>query len=83
MSSNKIIISISKITRPQIPEYGISEENKDILTWDNVNDWMEQSKSYWIATTKFDGKPHSRPIWGIWYEKIFYFGGGQKTPSHL
>lgn len=81
MSGPKIKIKVSSTNRLSIPEYGISDKNEDILTWDKVNDWMEQSKSYWIATTKFDGKPHARPIWGIWYENIFYFGGGQKTQN--
>ncbi|MCE7736942.1 MAG: pyridoxamine 5'-phosphate oxidase family protein [Candidatus Heimdallarchaeota archaeon] len=81
MSRSKIKIKVSNAIRPRIPEYGISAENEEILTWDKVNDWMEESKSYWISTTKFDGKPHARPLWGIWYNNIFYFGGGQKTQN--
>lgn len=81
MSRPNIKIKVSTISRPSIPEYGISKEKENILTWDKVNEWMELSKSYWISTTRHDGKPHTRPIWGIWYENIFYFGGGQKTQN--
>ncbi|MHA2328956.1 MAG: pyridoxamine 5'-phosphate oxidase family protein, partial [Candidatus Hodarchaeales archaeon] len=33
---------------------------------------------YWINTIR-GNFPHSRPVWGIWYENIFYFGGGSET----
>ena len=77
MRSKKIIISEAK--RPKFPaNYGISEKRAGLVTWDDVNRWMDKSQNYWINTTR--GKvPHSRPIWGIWYKKIFYFGGGLET----
>lgn len=78
--SKKLIISKPK--RPLIPEdYNISEEEEGIATWEDVNRWMEESKNYWLSTTKSDNKPHSRPIWGIWIDNYFYFGGGATTKT--
>ena len=74
----KTNIKISEPMRPNIPEYGISEERSGLVSWDDVNRWMDESVNYWINTIR--GKfPHSRPIWGIWYKNCFYFGGGSKT----
>ena len=81
MSGNEIKVTITTINRPNMPEYGISENLRTLLSWDKVNEWMDLSKNYWIATTKSDGKPHTRPIWGIWHNNLFYFGGGQKTSN--
>ena len=74
-------IKIIKVTRPKIPEYGISKKEKGMVSWEDVEKWMEASKNYWISTSKPNGNPHARPIWGIWYDNIFYFGGGQKTQN--
>jgi hypothetical protein len=68
----KIIVSEPK--RPYIPDYGISEKKLGLVSWDDVNRWMEKSQNYWINTIR-GNFPHSRPIWGIWYENVFYFGG--------
>ena len=74
-------IQISDAMRPSIPEYGIAEKEEGMITWEEVNQYMDESKNYWINTTKTRGNAHARPIWGIWLENIFYFGGGQKTQN--
>jgi nitroimidazol reductase NimA-like FMN-containing flavoprotein (pyridoxamine 5'-phosphate oxidase superfamily) len=75
----KITLKKSGPYRPHIPGYGISEDDEGMVSWDDVNCWMEESKNYWISTTGLDSNPHARPIWGIWFEDLFYFGGGQNT----
>ena len=76
MQLKKVVVS--EPIRPNITDYGISEQKSGLVTWDDVNRWMNESQNYWINTIR--GKyPHSRPVWGIWYENIFYFGGGPKT----
>ena len=69
---------ISEAMRPKIPEYGISENESGLVTWNDVNNWMNESHNYWINTIR-GSFPHSRPVWGIWYENFFYFGGGSQT----
>ena len=73
-----IEVVISQPKRPYIPDYGISQEKSGLVSWEDVNNWMNQSQNYWINTIR-ENSPHSRPIWGIWYKNIFYFGGGSKT----
>jgi len=74
-------LHISDPQRPFIPGYGISEESAGLLSWEDVVTWMGQSKNYWISTTRPDGHPHARPIWGIFLENILYVGGGSTTRS--
>ena len=74
----KIDLKISEPIRPNIPDYGISEETSGLVSWEDVNRWMNESKNYWINTIR-GNFPHSRPVWGIWYKNIFYFGGGSAT----
>jgi transposase len=50
-----------------------------MLSWSLVSHCLEQSHTYWLATTRPDGRPHVVPIWGLWLEDAFYFGGSPTT----
>lgn len=66
-----------KVSRPQMPAgYGLKEpKNKGgYLPWSHLEERMKQSRNYWIATTRPDGRPHVMPVWGMWVEGRFYFG---------
>lgn len=66
-------------SRPHIPEYGISEGEEGMLTWEWVEEQLTASRIYWLATTRPDGHPHAVPSWGTWIDGKLYFGGGDKT----
>jgi len=66
--------------RPSMPDYGItSEPTEGMLTWDWVDTQMEQSRNYWICTTRPDGRPHAAPVWGVWLNNTLYFGTGKSS----
>ncbi len=66
--------------RPGMKDYGIAPENADtMLEWSWVADQMEQSRNYWIASVRADGRPHAAPVWGVWMDGAFYFGTGRKS----
>jgi len=66
--------------RPQFPDgYGVPESDEGLLAWEEVNDWLAETKVFWIATTRPDGKPHAIPIWGAWVGNCFYFDGSPET----
>lgn len=69
--------------RPYIPGYGIATDTDNLITWETVRDWMTNPKNYWVSTTRKNRNPHAVPVWGIWKDDIFYFGGGptQKTKN--
>jgi hypothetical protein len=50
-----------------------------VLQWHEVEQKLVQSKSYWLATTRPDGRPHTVPVDGIWLEAALYFGGDPAT----
>ncbi|GEM_PF-2065852 len=39
--------------------------------------------SYWLATTRPDGRPHTAPIWGVWMDDAFWFGTSGQKASNL
>ena len=41
---------------------------------------LRATTTYWLATTRPDGRPHSMPVWGVLVGDEFWFGtGGQKV----
>ncbi|MHA2338698.1 MAG: pyridoxamine 5'-phosphate oxidase family protein [Candidatus Hodarchaeales archaeon] len=67
--------------RPHIPDYGIEESDKGLLSWEFVRTELKNAKNYWLSTTKPNGDPHAIPIWGSWINDQFFFGGGPDTQN--
>src|SRR6266487_2489175 len=53
------------------------------LPWTWATERLNRARNYWIATTRPDGKPHSRPVWGIWLDNTFYFSTGSLATQNL
>jgi Pyridoxamine 5'-phosphate oxidase len=53
------------------------------LPWSWATERLNKARNYWIATTRSSGKPHSRPVWGIWLDNAFYFSTGSLAASNL
>lgn len=53
------------------------------LPWEWATERLSRARNYWIATTRPDGQPHSRPIWGVWREQAFYFSTGSLAAQNL
>ena len=69
-----------KAGRPQGPKgYGIPATDEGLLPWSHVQERLERSRNYWVATTRPDRRPHVIPIWGAWVEGAVYFEGGSHT----
>ena len=54
--------------------YGVSEAEEGMLSWEWVSGRMSESRNYWISTTRPDGRPHAAPAWGVWVDETLYFG---------
>ncbi len=63
-----------KATRPGMRNYGVSEGEEGMLSWEWVSDRMSGSRNYWISTSRPDGNPHAAPVWGVWVDETLYFG---------
>jgi general stress protein 26 len=68
--------------RPEMPRsYGIKPANKGsgLMAWERVRERLAASRSYWVCTSRPDGRPHAMPVWGFWVDDCFYFGTDRRT----
>ncbi|MFC4449849.1 pyridoxamine 5'-phosphate oxidase family protein [Halorussus aquaticus] len=59
--------------------YGIPDDAEGTLSWEFVTSRMADDRTYWLSTTRPDGRPHARPVWGVWVDGRFHCGGGERT----
>lgn len=63
-------------SRPSMPlSYGIQPptEGQGLLPWTWAAERLAQSRGYWLATTRPDGRPHLAVVWGVWLGNRYYF----------
>lgn len=63
--------------RPQMPGgYQIAgpRSGSGLLPWSWVDDRLRKAWTYWVATTRSDGRPHVMPVWAVWSGEAVYFG---------
>jgi nitroimidazol reductase NimA-like FMN-containing flavoprotein (pyridoxamine 5'-phosphate oxidase superfamily) len=66
--------------RPEMPQgYGVPEGAQGLLPWAHAHERLEKARTYWICTTRPDGRPHSSPVWGVWLRNMLYFDGSPAT----
>src|SRR5215469_11433821 len=53
------------------------------LSWMWATERLSRAHTYWIATTRPTGQPHSRPVWGVWLDTSFYFSTGSLAAQNL
>ena len=70
-----------RASRPDIPGYGIVDSNagKGLLPWSWATERLTRAHTYFVATTRPDGRPHVMPVWGVWLEGVFYFSSGRNS----
>src|SRR5262249_13917682 len=67
---------VPRASRPEAPAtYGFSTSLEGLLPWSHVAERLERARSYWLATTRPDGRPHVAPLWGVWVDEALYFDG--------
>src|SRR5512146_543866 len=66
--------------RPVMPkDYGVPENDENLLPWSFVEERMAAARNYWVATATRDGKPAATPVWGAWVEGRLYMDGSPET----
>ena len=60
-------------SRPQMQDYGISQDDAGMLDWAWVDAQMTQARNYWIGSTRPDHTPHVAPVWAVWLDGTLYF----------
>jgi general stress protein 26 len=68
-----------KLGRPHFdPSYGVTGDPEG-ASWPATEVKLEASRNYWISTTRADGGPHSKPVWGVWLDGALWFGTGDSS----
>jgi hypothetical protein len=63
--------------------YGDPAPPGELLAWSWAEQRLVAARHYWIATTRRDGRPHSRPVWGAWLPDGFWFSTGSLARRNL
>ncbi len=68
-----------RVERPTVPAYGIPDTLEGTLPWSWAEERLTAAETYWVTTTRPDGRPHSMPIWAAWAAGRLWFEGGPLT----
>jgi Pyridoxamine 5'-phosphate oxidase len=61
------------------PAYGTPGGPDSLRPWSDVEERMRAASNYWITTIGPGGRPHARPVDGVWVEGALCFGGSPET----
>ena len=53
------------------------------LPWSWAVERLSATHTYWIATTRPDGRPHARPVWAVWVHDSLSFSTGSLAAANL
>jgi pyridoxine/pyridoxamine 5'-phosphate oxidase len=66
--------------RPRFPQgYGISSGDEGMLPWSWADERLGSSRTYWVATTRPNGAPHSVPVSGLWFGAAVVFSTSRES----
>ncbi|GAA1714287.1 pyridoxamine 5'-phosphate oxidase family protein [Fodinicola feengrottensis] len=69
--------------KPSRPRMFGGHADPVLLPWSWAVRTLTDCMHYWIATTRPDGRPHSRPVWGVTIEETVYFSTGSLAVGNL
>jgi hypothetical protein len=60
-----------------MPGYGLAraDAGDGLLPWTWAEERLSRSHNYWFSSSS-EGKPHTMPVWGIWWRDSFVFSTG-------
>jgi pyridoxamine 5'-phosphate oxidase-like protein len=47
--------------------------------WDKVESWLERDRYYWLISSRPNGRPHSVPLWALWFNRYLYYNMSPET----
>src|SRR5262249_53972834 len=59
--------------------YGTPGGPDSLLPWSHVDERMRSASNYWLTTVDPNGRPHARPVDGVWVQNALCFGGSPET----
>ena len=65
--------------RPEMPGHGVRADDAGLLAWSWASERLAASRSFWLATTRPDGRPHVMPVWCVWDGAALWFSTGLRS----
>lgn len=56
---------------------------RNLDRWRAVEARLGREPTIWLATVRYDGRPHLVPVWFIWLDERLYFATGSETQKFL
>ena len=53
------------------------------LPWQWALEQLVDARTYWVTTIGASGRPHVRPVWGIWRDDTFRFSTGARHAENI
>jgi hypothetical protein len=71
----------SSIARAHFPpDYGArGGETDEPMAWERADRLLRDAPNYWLTTISPKGRPHARPVDGVWVDAALCFGGSPET----
>jgi hypothetical protein len=66
--------------RPDMPEGYLGSAP---LPWAWAEEQLVDARSYWITTIGSTGRPHVRPVWGVWLDDALQFSTGARHGQNI
>jgi nitroimidazol reductase NimA-like FMN-containing flavoprotein (pyridoxamine 5'-phosphate oxidase superfamily) len=60
-------------SRPYMPDYGLAPAERQLLPWSWAEELLAAAWTYWLGTTRPDGRPHLMPVWAVYAESRVLF----------
>src|SRR3954452_18185585 len=61
------------------PAYGQLGAPDELLRWSSVEEKLLAAPNYWVTTVTASGRPHARPVDGVWVLGALCFGGAPES----
>jgi hypothetical protein len=54
-----------------------------LLPWEWAEEQLVDARNYWVTTIGRSGRPHVRPLWGVWLDDSVQFSTGARHAEHI
>lgn len=62
-------------SRPRSPNF-LTRGTGPLLSWSWAVEQLEKERNYWVATVTGRGRPHARPVWGVFLDSALHLSIG-------
>jgi hypothetical protein len=66
--------------RPDMPEGYLGAAP---LPWVWAEEQLVDARNYWVTTIGASGRPHVRPVWGVWLDDTLQFSTGARHAQNI